>query len=63
VNDVPPIRGLLSGLEDPEFMARLKARESLVVLIAARTGYDRRTAAYLLHEFETEPGENFGAMN
>jgi hypothetical protein len=61
MSDIP--RGLLSGLEDPEFMARFKERDRLVDRIAEKTGYNLRTAAYLLREFEEEPGENFGAMN
>ena len=42
MSDIP--RGLLSGLEDPAFMARLEERDRLVDRIAEKKGSNRRTA-------------------
>jgi hypothetical protein len=56
-------RGLLSGLEDPAFMARFEERDRLVDRIAEKTGYDRATSSHLLREFETAAAGDFGLVH
>jgi hypothetical protein len=61
VSDIP--RGLLSGLEDPAFMARLEERDRLVDHLAERAGCSRRAAGFFLREFEEASPNDFGAPN
>jgi len=61
MSDIP--RGLLSGLEDPAFMARLEERDRLVDRIAEKKGSNRRTAGSLLREFEDAAPGDFGMVN
>jgi hypothetical protein len=56
-------RGLLSGLDDPAFMAKIAERGRLVDRIAEKTGYNRRTAGHLLREFEEAIPGDFGLVN
>jgi hypothetical protein len=61
MSDIP--RGLLSGLEDEAFMAKIAERSRLVELIASRAGCDRRAAGFFLREFEEASPSDFGAPN
>jgi hypothetical protein len=61
MSDIP--RGLLSGLEDPNFMARLKERDRLLDHLTERVGCSRRTAGFFLREFEEAAPGDLGAPN